>query len=100
MRKPKLTADMTDDEARPYFLWDEDITIGDLKEILNGPDGELRDRYLGKMLREARDIDVWHFVTPADVATALPRISRIVGQKLPFWEFIIGRWIKDGLLVV
>ncbi|HEX3762246.1 MAG TPA: hypothetical protein VHW23_26275 [Kofleriaceae bacterium] len=57
-----LTTDMTLRDLRPYFLWDEDVSIGELQQILAGPDGFRRDQLLGKMLREARDIDVWQFV--------------------------------------
>ena len=50
------------------------------------------------MLREARDIDVWTFVTPAEVAEALPRIERRLGRRAAFWRFLIDGWKKDGLL--
>lgn len=63
-----LTADMRIGDRRPYFLWDEDISIDELRAILGGADEDARERVLGKMLREARDIDVWHFVAPEEVA--------------------------------
>jgi hypothetical protein len=69
-----LTTDMSSPELRPYFLWDEDVSIGELHEILAGPDTPRRDQLLGKMLREARDLDVWHFVRPAEVARVLERL--------------------------
>jgi len=59
-----LTTDMTRRDLRPYFLWDEDVSISELHQILAGPDGVRRDQLLAKMLREARDIDVWEFVRP------------------------------------
>jgi hypothetical protein len=88
---------MSSGDRRPYFLWDEDISIDELRAALTrrGPD---RDRLLGKMLREARDIDVWHFVTPAEVARALPILGRRLGRRRPFWEFLIRGWQTDGLL--
>ncbi len=93
-----LTLDLTQAERRPYFLWDEDVSIAELRAILRGPAGPLRDRALAKMLREARDIDVWTFVTPAEVAEALPRIERRLGRRAAFWRFLIDGWKKDGLL--
>ena len=93
-----LTVDLTQAERRPYFLWDEDVSIAELRAILHGPAGPLRDRALAKMLREARDIDVWTFVTPAEVAEALPRIERRLGRRAAFWRFLIDGWKKDGLL--
>lgn len=50
------------------------------------------------MLREARDIDVWQFVTPEEVARLLPRIGRYLGRRKSFWEFLIEGWRRDGLI--
>jgi hypothetical protein len=59
-----ISTDLTQGDKRPYFLWDEDVTVAELRSALRGDDRELRLRLLGKMLREARDSDVWFFVTP------------------------------------
>lgn len=93
-----LTVDLTRGDLRPYFLWDEDVSIDELRQVLAAEDSPERDRLLGKMLREARDIDVWEFVTPDEVARALPRLARRVGRRRSFWEFLITGWRRDGLL--
>lgn len=93
-----LTADMSQEPARPYFLWDEDISIGELRTVLLTGAGWDWERLFGKMLREARDIDVWRFVTPQQVAAALPQLGRRIGRRRPFWEFLIQGWRQDGLL--
>lgn len=93
-----LTTDLTQRDRRPYFLWDEDVSVAELQGILRGPAGPVRDRALGKMLREARDIDVWSFVTPLEVAEALPRLERRLGRRAAFWRFLIEGWKHDGLL--
>jgi hypothetical protein len=93
-----LTNDLARGDLRPYFLWDEDVSIDELRAILAGPDSHDRDRLFGKMLREARDTDVWRFVTPAQVAAALPRLGRRLGRRRGFWEFLITGWRDDGLL--
>jgi hypothetical protein len=93
-----LTTDMSRDDLRPYFLWDEDMSIGALRTVLAGGASPRRDRLLGKMLREARDIDVWHFVRPEDVADDLERIRPRVGHRYRFWRFLIDGWRSDGLL--
>lgn len=93
-----LTTEMRRGDRRPYFLWDEDVSIDELRAVLrDGPDHE-RTRLLGKMLREARDIDVWHFVTPEVVARELPALGRRLGRRRAFWEFLIEGWRADGLL--
>jgi hypothetical protein len=93
-----LTFDLRQEERRPYFLWDEDVSVAELRAALSGAGGAERDRLLGKMLREARDSDVWAFVVPQDVAEALPRLSRRLGRRAPFWTFLIEGWRSDGLL--
>lgn len=93
-----LTTDMTEDSKRPYFLWDEDVTIGELRERLTRGSDYERTRLFAKMLREARDTDVWHFVTPAEVAAALSSLGRRLGRRRGFWEFLIRGWQADGLL--
>jgi hypothetical protein len=55
-------------------------------------------RLFGKLLREARDVDVWRFVTPPEVAAALPLLGRRLGRRRQFWEFLIDGWRDDGLL--
>ncbi len=92
-----LTTDMALGACRPYFLWDEDVSIDELKSALRG-DGWERERLFGKMLREARDVDVWQFTTPAEVAALLPRVERRVGRRLAFWSWLIEGWRRDGLL--
>lgn len=91
---------MEDSDRRPYFLWDEDVSIGELRAILSdrAEDDPTRLRLLGKMLREARDIDVWNFLKPIAVERALPRLARRLGRRRAFWEFLINGWREDGLL--
>jgi len=93
-----LTTDLNKVECRPYFFWDEDTSIAELRTALAGPEAQERLRLLGKMLREARDTDVWQFVTPNEVAAALPSLERHLGRRRAFWEYIIGRWRALGLV--
>jgi len=93
-----LTTDLTQEASRPYFLWDEDTSISELRAALSGSDTSERQRLLGKMLREARDCDVWLFVSPRDVAVALPGLDRHLGRRREFWHYLIGRWRAHGLV--
>ena len=93
-----LTTDLTDDGLRPYFLWDEDTSIAELQAALVGDDEGERLRLLGKLLREARDTDVWRFVTPKEVAKALPFLERHLSRRRRFWEYVIERWRAHGLV--
>ncbi len=95
---PTLTDDFGRPDAVPYFLWDEDVTTGELRAVLAGPDTPRKLQLMGKMLREARDIDVWDFVRPAEVRRLLPLLERRVGRRFAFWRFLIEGWVTDGLL--
>ncbi|MBC7976791.1 MAG: hypothetical protein H7138_17590 [Myxococcales bacterium] len=66
--------------------------------ILAEPDGPRRDQLLAKMLREARDLDVWQFIRPAEVARVLERLQRRIGRRHAFWTFLIEGWRAHGLL--
>ena len=66
-----VTIDLRREHLRPCFPWDEDLTVQELRQRLRGPDPAERQRLLAKLLREARDVDAWEFVSPEDVASAL-----------------------------
>jgi hypothetical protein len=87
----RLSMNLDDPQAVPYFLWDEPMSVAELRARLASGPGE-RLRMLGKLLREARDTDVWRFTTPAEVATLWPVLQRHLGRRRAFWEFLLGRW--------
>lgn len=93
-----MTTDLNRVDLRPYFLWDEDLSIAELRGVLAGSDDHERLRLLGKMLREARDSDVWQFVSPEVVARDLPQLGRRLGRRRAFWEWLIRGWREDGIL--
>lgn len=94
-----ISTDLDAGHLRPYFLWDEDVSTDEFRARLLGPNEHDRLRLLAKLLREARDTDVWKFVTPDEVARALPAIRRRLGRRAAFWEFLIEGWRDDGILV-
>jgi hypothetical protein len=92
-----LTTDLSREEAIPYFLWDEPMTLRELKNRLARSE-EDRIRLLGKILREARDRDVWLFTTPEEVSRRWNELERYLGRRRDFWAFLLGRWREQGLL--
>jgi hypothetical protein len=96
--KTALSANMNDPEAVPYFLWDEPMTVAQFKERLESASVPERTRLIGKLLREARDTDVWSFVRPAEVWEQWDAISPHLGRRRSFWEFLFRRWREEGLL--
>jgi hypothetical protein len=94
----KLETDLENEEAIPYFLCDDPMMVGEVKRYLATAAPPERDRMLGKILREARDPDVWYFTTPDEVAARFETLSRHLGRRLPFWSFQLAAWEKEGLL--
>ena len=94
-----LSSKLNDAAALPYFLWDEPMTVAELKHKLASASEPERLRLLGKILREARDRDVWMFTTPRDVWQNWAKLSRHLGRRREFWRFLFDYWEKEGLLV-
>ncbi len=95
---PLLSTDLDRDDAVPYFLWDEPMTVGEFRARLQRASPAERARLLGKLLREARDTDVWKFTSPREVAASWSRISRHLGRRRAFWECLLRTWREIGLL--
>jgi hypothetical protein len=93
-----LSANLADPLAIPYFLWDEPMTVMALRERLRTASPSEATRLLGKILREARDTDVWLFTTPAEITLRWDEIAPHLGRRRPFWEFLLHRWREEGFL--
>jgi hypothetical protein len=93
-----LTTDLDQENERPYFLWDEDRSIAEFRMALAAAEPAERLRLIGKLLREARDTDVWRFVTPHEVWANFAAIERYLGRRRRFWTYLLTGWQRDGLL--
>ena len=71
-RAVPLSTDLDHPEAVPYFLWDEPLTVRELRRRLADGSSAERSRLLAKILREARDPDVWRFTSPQEVVEGWP----------------------------
>jgi len=86
-----LSTRLDDPGAIPYFLWDDPMTVSELEERLRTASEPERLRLVALILREARDADVWRFVTPEEVIRLWPRLAGRLGLRLAFWEFLLDR---------
>jgi len=93
-----LSDDLGRPDAVPYFLWDEPMTVAELRERLRTAEPTERHRLLGKILREARDTEAWLFTTPEEVVRDWIHLRRHLGRRLPFWEFLLAAWKREGLV--
>ena len=93
-----LGTDLGDPEVRPWFLWDEDLTVAALRGILADPDHPRWTEIASKVMREARDDEVWTFLTPRVVATRYSAIAPRLGRRRAFWDYLLDAWKRHGLL--
>jgi hypothetical protein len=94
----RLTTDLDQIDAVPYFLWDDPLTVGELRRKLSQANAPERILLLARILREARDTEVWRFTSPAEVLALWPRLALHLGRRRAFWEFLLGRWKELGLV--
>ena len=80
-----------------YFTWDAPMTAAELRAALAGASDPERARLLGKLMREARDTDVWAFTSLAEVRRLLPQIDRYLGRRRAFWKYLLSSWESLGL---
>jgi hypothetical protein len=97
-RGVRMTTDLGDPEAVPYFLWDDPMTLTELRRRLREAPEPERILLLARILREARDTEAWQFTSPEEVVRLWPRLSLHLGRRRAFWEFLLGRWKDQGLV--
>lgn len=93
-----LSTDFDAPQSIPYFLWDEPLTVAEFRQRLQSASSAEQTRLLAKLLREARDTDVWQFTSPAEIWRRWPALAPHLGRRRGFWEFLLDQWQKGGLL--
>ena len=83
---------LVDARGRPYFLWDEDMTLEVFRDRLRDPDPDVRAYFLGKLMRQAKPDDVFSFVTRSEIEAQLSTVERYLGRTRAFWIWLLERW--------
>ena len=92
MLSPTPAELMVDAEGRPYFLWDCDMTLEELRRSLQDPDPAVRAYLIGKIMRQAKPDDVFTFVTPGEIRRLWPLLVRYLGKTREFWTWLFEAW--------
>lgn len=74
------------------------MTVAELRERLSSAPEPEKMMLLGKIMREARDREVWQFTTPRFVRDNWIKLSKHLGRRRPFWEFMFDAWEREGLI--
>ena len=95
---PTQAARMVDTHGRPYFLWDDEMTLESFQAKLAHADPEVRAYFIGKLMRQAKPDDVFSFVTLGDIDAHWPALVRYLGHTRDFWCWLLERWreVRDG----
>lgn len=83
---------MTDASGRPYFLWDDDMSLDTFRANLRHPDPEVRAYFIGKLMRQAKPDDVFSFVALRESEDQWDSIERYLGHSREFWRWLLERW--------
>jgi hypothetical protein len=74
------------------------MTVSEFRLRLETASPSERTRLLARMLREARDTDVWKFISPGELCRRWDELSPYLGRRRAFWEFLLDRWCREGFL--
>jgi hypothetical protein len=88
---------LVDGRGRPYFLWDEDMTLDEFRARLRDSDAAVRAYFLGKLMRQAKPDDVFAFVSLREVQEQLPAVEPYLGRSRPFWLWLLERWRNPAI---
>lgn len=94
----RFTTDLGHEGAVPYFLWDEPLTVGELKRRLAEGDPDERTRLAAKVLREARFDEAMALIPLARVVADYSKLRPNLGRRRAFWDFLLAEWRSLGLL--
>ena len=80
--------------ARPYFLWDYDLTEADVHAVLQAGDEGERAWLMARILESARFEDVWKYVTLAELRALFPQL-RLKPQVRAAWDLALQVWDSE-----
>jgi hypothetical protein len=93
-----LGTDLQDPDTRSWFLRDEDLSVRELRALLADERHPRWVELAAKVMREARDDQVWLFLTVDRVAARYADLAPRLGRRRPFWDELLGAWRRHGLL--
>ena len=87
-------SDQSAKSQRPYFIWDYDLTEGDVRRILQG-DNEVEKAWLiTRILEYAKWDDIWRYLTVDDVRENFERLGMKPYQR-DLWAYALEVWSND-----
>lgn len=86
-------------DAVPYSNGDAAVTNTTVRQALREGTEDDRVYWIARILREAQYHDVWQYLSlRRDVLPRWDVLRTRLGRRRAFWEFLIDRWRRDGLI--
>jgi hypothetical protein len=95
MLNPTPPERLTDPQGRPYFLWDCEMTLDELRRALRDSEPAARAYLVAKLMRQAKPDDVLSFVSEGEIRALWDRVEGNLGTARPFWAWLLGRWAEQ-----
>jgi hypothetical protein len=84
---------LCDARGRPYFLWDNDVTLGELRAHLAAADDDRRAYWLAKLMRQAKPDDALAIAGADEMRRLWARLERSLGRTRAFWSWYLD-WAR------
>lgn len=75
----------------PYFLWDYNLTDGQIRGIIHGPNETEKLWIIGRILSHARFEDVWKYLTIDDIVSTFSKL-KLPPNSRQAWERALTVW--------
>ena len=98
MLAPTPPDKLVDQQGRPYFLWDVEMTLEEFERAIHDHESPTRPYLIGKVMRQAKPDDALQFVSPQEMADEWPSFERYLGKTRPFWEWLLEQWERRGFI--
>ncbi len=81
---------LCDAQGRPHFLWDNDLTLGELRALLASADEIERGYWIGVTMRQARPDDALSLVDDAEIRRLWRHVEPFLGKSRAFWTWYLS----------
>lgn len=85
-----------DENKRPYFFWDYDLTEQDVRQILAGDNEHRKAWVISRLLNAAHWDDIWEYVTLDDVRAHFDQLRFRTPYLRELWAHALEVWSRDG----
>lgn len=93
MLLPTPPSQLLDAQGRPYFLWDCELTLAELRDRLASEEVEVRTYWVAKVMRQAKPDDALVLVSADEMRALWERLSPRLGRSRGFWDWLLHeRW--------